>query len=95
MNQSGFDVPLGDAVKLNNCLQKSPFVILITDEIGIIQFTTDAISDMTGYSAEEIVGNSILKYSLRKDWATIVDLLPILDGVEVARKINFIKKNTI
>lgn len=42
--------------KLNYAIEQSPSAVLITDEQGIIHYANQAISTLTGYSTDEIIG---------------------------------------
>ena len=65
--------------KLSRAVEQSPFTIMITDVLGAIEFVNPMFTTLTGYSAEEAVGQNprVLKSGLtppethQKLWSTI------------------------
>ena len=49
--------------QLGRALEQSPTAVMITDTFGVIEYINPKLSEMTGYSSEELLGqnNSILK----------------------------------
>ena len=66
-------------LKLSRAVEQSPVTIVITDTKGIIEFVNPKFTELTGYSAEEAVGQSVnmLKTdqtppeTIEKMWATL------------------------
>ncbi len=68
-----------EILKLSRAVEQSPVTIMITDTQGTIEFVNSKFTELTGYSAEEAVGQSVKilrtdqtpPETMDKMWATI------------------------